>query len=326
MPLDRDRLKEINKKYSLTDDDPVALFASDIPDDYTYTPTGLLVLDYVIGRPGIPRGRVVELYGPNQSGKTAIALKIAKSAQEHGDDVVYVDTEAALNPRWLGPLDREHLVVVQPENGEQAFDIITDTIKAGAGLVVVDSVAHLRPAVEAEKSYEEQQRALLARLMSKAMRNLALEVSRSQSMLLMINQTRSNMSIYGNPEITPGGSALGFAASLRIRVQKKEAIKDGKEVVGQISKISGIKNKIGAPGREAEFSLNFYGENAGIDDIAATLDAAELCGVLTKRAAYIYLASSGERIASSRAEALQRLRDDPATNETLKQAVWSTLV
>lgn len=324
MPIDREKLKEINKKYSISSDDPIALFANEVPDDYTYAPSGLLILDWAIGRPGLPKGRIVELYGPNQSGKTAISLVIAKSLQDQGEDVVYIDAEHALNPKWLGPLDRSKLLIVQPEVGEQALDIISDTIKAGAGLIIVDSVATLVPKAEAEASFEEKQRGELARMMSKAMRNLAPDVARSQSILIMINQVRSNMTLYGNPEISPGGQALPFSASLRIRVQKKEPIKDGNEVVGQKSKLSVIKNKIGAPGRDAEFDLMYYGDSPGIDILGSIFDAAEKCGLLIKRGAYVYR-FTGEQFSHGKAAALTMMQGNPDIVKELQTAVWDTL-
>lgn len=325
MPLSQEALDAINKKYKKSTIGSVATPLSQMKNDFVYVPSGLLVLDWVIGRPGLPKGRIAEFYGPNQSGKTALCLTIAKSIQEQGGDVLYVDAESAINPEWLSPLDPNRTIFVESENAEQGFDIIVDAVRGGTNLVIVDSVATLRPKDEDEASFEQQQRAVLARLMSKAMRHLPIEIAHSECILLMVNQVRSNMTMYGNPEVTSGGSALSFGASLRIRVAKKEPVKDGEQIIGQRSEIQVIKNKIGAPGRKADFYINYYGEDTGIDTLAAILDAAELAGITVKRGGYIYFTASGEKFAHGKASALQLLTEQPELAIKLRDEVWDTL-
>lgn len=277
-------LKEINEKFSLTKQDPIAISGDAVVSEVPVISTGLPSLDIALGR-GLPLGRVVEIFGPAASGKTSLALQLCKAMQATGEDVVYIDAEHAINVSWLNTtLDPSRYTLVHPHFGEAATDVALAVITGGAGLVVIDSVPALTPKAEYESSMEEHTRGALARMMGQFMRKVAPLVFHSGTVLVMINQIRSNMSPYGNPETTPGGKALEYAASLRLRVKKDEDIKQGTEVIGQRSSVSVVKNKVATPRRVAQFDLLY---SSGIDTLASLLDASETLGVTAKKGAWI---------------------------------------
>ncbi|HEX2953359.1 MAG TPA: recombinase RecA [Bacillota bacterium] len=278
-------------------------------------PTGALSLDIALGVGGVPRGRVVEIYGPESSGKTTVALHIAAEAQKAGGVAAFIDAEHALDPiyaRKLG-VDIDNLLISQPDTGEQALEIAEALVRSNAvDVVVIDSVAALTPRAEIEGEMGDAHVGLQARLMSQALRKLTGAISKSRSIVIFINQIREKVGVmFGNPETTPGGRALKFYASLRLEVRKIETLKQGNEVVGSRTRVKVVKNKVAPPFREAEFDI-LYG--VGISLAGSILDLAVEKDIVNKSGAWY---SYGEtRIGQGRENARDFLRDHP---EILKE-------
>lgn len=306
-------LDAINKKHSVSPDQPIIESIDALPPHVPVISTGLPSVDLALGK-GIPLGRIIEIFGPASSGKTSLALQFCRAIQASGEDLVYIDAEHAINPGYLD-LDPSKAFIVQPLYGEQAVDIAIEAVTNGVGLVVIDSVPHLTPKAEYEGSMEEQQRGALARMLGKAIRKLAPLVANSESCLVVINQTRSNMSPYGNPEVTPGGSALGYAASIRIRTKKEEDIKQGNEIIGIRSRLRVLKNKVAPPFREATFDILWA---SGMDSLGSLLDAAELLGVTVKKGAWI---AFGSQQWQGREKAKVAITEDPVLHVAIREAV-----
>jgi recombination protein RecA len=286
--------------------------------------TGAVSLDYALGIGGVPRGRVVEIYGPESSGKTTLTLQIIAEAQKLGGMAAFVDAEHALDAQYAKKLgvDLDNLLVSQPDNGEQALEIVEVLVRSGGvDVVVIDSVAALVPRAEIDGEMGEAQMGLQARLMSQALRKLTGVVSKSKTCLIFINQLREKIGVmFGNPETTTGGRALKFYASVRIDIRRIGAIKDGESVVGGRTRVKVVKNKVAPPFREAEFDI-MYGE--GISREGDLLDLAVERKIVEKSGTWF--AFSGERLGQGRENVKQFLKDNPAIFKTIEDRVRTEL-
>ncbi len=270
--------------------------------------TGSISIDAALGVGGVPRGRVIEIYGPESSGKTTLTLQIIAQAQKSGGVAAFIDAEHALDPAYARRLgvDTDNLLVSQPDHGEQALEIANSLINSGAiDVVVVDSVAALVPKAELEGEMGDSHMGLHARLMSQALRKLTATVSRTNTCLIFINQVREKIGVmFGNPETTTGGRALKFYCSIRMEVRRTGAIKDGEATVGNRTKVKVVKNKVASPFREAEFDI-IYGE--GISREGDLLDLGVQQNCVEKSGSWF--SYKGERIGQGRENARQYLRD-----------------
>src|SRR6476469_7632022 len=286
--------------------------------------TGAVSLDYALGIDGMPRGRVIEIFGPESSGKTTLALQVIAEAQKTGGMAAFVDAEHALDAQYARKLgvDLDNLLVSQPDNGEQALEIVEVLVRSGGvDVVVVDSVAALVPRAEIEGEMGEAQMGLQARLMSQALRKLTGIVSKSKTSLIFINQLREKIGVmFGNPETTTGGRALKFYASVRIDIRRIGAIKDGDQVVGGRTRVKVVKNKVAPPFREAEFDI-MYGE--GISREGDLLDLAVEKRIVEKSGAWF--AYSGERLGQGRENAKQFLKENVDVRRAIDERVRKEL-
>jgi recombination protein RecA len=271
-------------------------------------PTGSISIDSALGVGGVPRGRVIEIYGPESSGKTTLALQIIAQAQKEGGTAAFIDAEHALDPAYARKLgvDIDNLLVSQPDHGEQALEITNALVNSGSiEVIVVDSVAALVPKAELEGEMGDSHMGLHARLMSQALRKLTGTVSRTNTCLIFINQVREKIGVmFGNPETTTGGRALKFYCSVRMEVRRMAAIKDGEVTVGNRTKVKIVKNKVASPFREAEFDI-IYGE--GISREGDLLDVGVKENLVEKSGSWF--SYNGERIGQGRENARQFLRD-----------------
>ena len=277
-------LKEIVKKYGQG-----AIFKlGDIPEEFPSLPFGVLPLDLAIGINGLPRGRIIEIYGPEAAGKTLISLLAIAETQKNGGICAFIDAECALNLEFAKNVgvDVDSLIVTQPDNGEQALDIVEQLIRSGGiDLIVVDSVAALVPQAEIDGEMTDQQVGLHARLMSKGLRKITSAAQKNNTAVVFINQLREKVGvIYGNPEVTTGGRALKFYSSLRLDVRKVGQIKNGTEIIGNKVKVKVVKNKMAAPFKEAEFDLIF---SSGVSNTGCIVDVAIEAGILNKAGAWL---------------------------------------
>ena len=283
-------------------------------------PSGSLGLDLALGIGGMPRGRVIEIYGPESSGKTTLALHAIAEAQRRGGTCAFIDAEHALDPiyaRKLG-VDVDNLLLSQPDGGEQALEICDTLVRSGAvDIVVVDSVAALVPRAELEGEMGDSHVGLHARLMSQALRKLTGSVSRSNTMLIFLNQIRLKIGVmFGNPETTTGGNALKFYASIRMEIRRIGQIKDREEVVGNQTRVKVVKNKLAPPFRQVEFDI-MYGE--GISKVGELIDLGVKAGVVEKSGAWFSYDST--RIGQGRENAKQFLRDHKDMAESIEKRV-----
>jgi len=286
--------------------------------------TGSISIDYALGIGGVPRGRVVEIFGPESSGKTTLALQVIAEAQRSGGMAAFVDAEHALDAQYAQKLgvELENLLVSQPDHGEQALEIVEVLVRSNSvDVVVVDSVAALVPKAEIEGEMGEAQMGLQARLMSQALRKLTGVVSKSKTTLIFINQLREKIGVmFGNPETTTGGRALKFYASVRIDIRRIASIKDGDQVIGGRTRVKIVKNKVAPPFREAEFDV-MYGE--GISREGDLLDLAVEKRIVEKSGAWF--AFSGERLGQGRENAKQFLKENPSLRQAIEDRVRKEL-
>ncbi|MFG6327002.1 MAG: recombinase RecA [Lachnospiraceae bacterium] len=283
-------------------------------------PTGSISLDIALGLGGIPKGRIIEVYGPESSGKTTVALHMVAEVQKRGGIAGFIDAEHALDPVYASNIgvDIDNLYISQPDYGEQALEITETMVRSGAvDIIIVDSVAALVPKAEIDGEMSDVQVGLQARLMSKALRKLTAVISKSNCTVIFINQLREKVGVmFGNPETTTGGRALKFYSSIRLDVRKCETLKAGGEVVGSRTRIKVVKNKIAPPFKEAEFDIMF-GE--GISREGDILDLAAELSIINKSGAWY--AYNGEKIGQGRDNAKKYLKENPAVFEEIDAAV-----
>ena len=283
-------------------------------------PTGSLSLDVALGVGGLPRGRIVEIYGPESSGKTTLALHVAAEAQKKGGEVAFVDAEHALDPTYARALgvNIDEMLISQPDTGEQALEITEALVRSGAiDVIVVDSVAALVPRAEIEGEMGDSYVGLHARLMSQALRKLTGAVGKTNTIVIFINQLREKVGVmYGNPEVTTGGRALKFYSSVRIDVRRVEALKSGSEIIGNRTRAKIVKNKVAPPFREAEFDI-MYGE--GISKVGELIDLGVKLDLVQKSGSWFAM---GElRLGQGRDAAKQFLRDNPDMADELEAKI-----
>ena len=288
--------------------------------DIDVIPTGCLSLDIALGIGGLPCGRIVEIYGPESSGKTTVALHCIAQAQKAGGIAAFVDAEHALDPVYAKKLgvDLDNLYVSQPDTGEQALDITDALVRSGAvDLIVIDSVAALTPKAEIEGDMGDTYVGLQARLMSQALRKLTGIINKSHTCVIFINQLREKVGVmFGNPETTPGGRALKFYASVRIDVRKADALEDSDGIMGNKTKAKVVKNKLAPPFKTAEFDI-LYGE--GISQEGCIIDLGTACGVIGKNGAWF--SYEGERIAQGRERMREWLRANPDRCKEIEEKI-----
>lgn len=287
-------------------------------------PTGCLALDIALGIGGIPKGRIIEIYGPESSGKTTVSLHIIAELQKQGGVAAFIDAEHALDPVYAANLgvDLDNLYVSQPDNGEQALDIADYLVDSGAvDLIVVDSVAALTPKAEIEGDMGDSHVGLQARLMSQALRKLASITNKRNACVIFINQLREKIGVmFGNPETTPGGKALKFYASVRLDVRKADSLKDGTEIIGNRTKVKVVKNKLAPPFKSAEFDI-VYGK--GISQSGCILDLAVASEIIEKSGSWF--AYNGEKIGQGRDNAKNYLSNNPAIMEEIKNKILAQI-
>ena len=283
-------------------------------------PTGALTLDIALGIGGLPRGRIIEIYGPESSGKTTVALHCVAEAQKMGGTCAFIDAEHALDPVYAGNIgvDVDNLLLSQPDTGEQALEICETLVRSGCiDVVVIDSVAALVPRAEIEGEMGDSHVGLQARLMSQALRKLAPVVSKSNTICIFINQLREKVGVmFGNPETTPGGRALKFYASVRLDVRKVETLRNGTDVVGSHTRVKVVKNKVAPPFKEAEFDI-MYGK--GVSSEGCIIDLGVENNIIDKSGSWF--AYNGSKIAQGRDAAKQFLIDHPDVKDEIEEKI-----
>lgn len=312
-------LKVITKKYG---EGAVMRLGQTTTLNVAAIPTGSLTLDMALGIGGVPRGRIVEIYGPESSGKTTVALSVIAQAQKLGGEVAFIDVEHALDPVYAQALgvNIDDLLVSQPDSGEQALEIAEALIRSGAiDVIVLDSIAAMTTRAEIDGDMGDLHVGQLARLMSQAMRKLTAAISKSNCVAIFINQIREKIGVmYGNPETTPGGRALKFYASVRIDVRKGEAIKDGGNIVGAVTRCKVVKNKVAPPFKEAQFDL-MYG--SGISRTGELLDLAVELGIIKKGGSWF--SYNDQKLGQGRDNVKEMLKNTPELMKEIEDQVMS---
>ena len=282
--------------------------------------TGAIALDLAIGVGGIPRGRVIEIYGPESSGKSTLCMSIVAQAQKRGGTAAYIDAEHSMDPVYAKKLgvDIDNLLISQPDSGEQALEITEQLVRSGAvEIIVIDSTAALVPRSEIEGEMGQASVGVQARLMSQALRKLTALLAKSKTTVIFINQLRQKIGVlYGNPETTPGGLALKFYASVRLDIRRIEAIKDGDVVIGNHVRVKVVKNKVAPPFRQAEFDIYF---GSGINQEAGLIETGAQCGIVEKSGAWYMF--KGEKLGQGRENAVDFLRANPKLAKELEAAI-----
>lgn len=294
---------------------------SDSKQEVEVISTGSLGLDMALGIGGLPRGRIIEIYGPESSGKTTLALQVIAAAQKSGGQCAIIDAEHALDPSYAAKLgcDIENLLIAQPDAGEQALEIADTLVRSGAlDVLVVDSVAALVPKAELEGEMGDSHMGLQARLMSQALRKLTGSISKSRTVVIFINQIRMKIGVmFGNPETTTGGNALKFYASVRLDIRRIGALKDKETIVGNHTRVKVVKNKMAPPFRQVEFDI-MYGE--GISRTGEILDLGVNAGIVEKSGAWF--AFDGERIGQGRENARKFLKENPELMAKIERKIF----
>ncbi len=293
-------------------------------EDVAVIPTGSVGLNVALGVGGYPRGRVIEIYGPESSGKTTLAIHAMAETQKQGGIAAIIDAEHAFDRFYAEKLgvDTDNLLIAQPDSGEQALDIADELIRSAAvDLIVIDSVAALTPKAEIEGDMGDNKVGLQARLMSQALRKLTATINKTQTTCIFINQLREKIGVmFGNPETTPGGNALKFYASVRLDIRKIGQIKDGDNIIGNQVRVKVIKNKVAPPFRKAEFDLMF---NEGISKVGELIDLGTENGIITKSGSFY--SYEGNKLAQGRDAAKNVLRDNPDLAEEIEAKVFEAL-
>ncbi len=288
--------------------------------DIEVIPTGCLTLDYALGVGGLPRGRIIEIYGPESSGKTTVALHVIAEAQKLGGVAAFIDAEHALDPNYASKLgvDINNLYVSQPDTGEQALEITEQLVRSGGvDIVVVDSVAALTPKAEIDGEMGDSFIGLQARLMSQALRKLTSGISKSNTLVIFINQLREKVGVmFGSPETTPGGKALKFYSSVRMDVRKVETLKSGQDMVGSRTRVKVVKNKVAPPFKQAEFDI-MYGE--GISMLGCLLDMAIEFNIVEKSGSWF--SYSGSKIGQGRDNVINYLHNNPEIADEIEKLI-----
>ena len=295
-------------------------YGQDTKIDIEAISTGSLGIDIALGIGGLPKGRIVEIYGPESSGKTTLALSVIAQAQKKGGTCAFIDAEHALDPSYAKKIgvDINNLLISQPDAGEQALEIADTLVRSGAiDVLVVDSVAALVPKAELEGEMGDSHMGLQARLMSQALRKLTSTVSRSNTLIIFINQIRMKIGVmFGNPETTTGGNALKFYASIRMDIRRIGAIKDKDDVIGSQTRVKFVKNKVAPPVKTVDFDI-MYGE--GISKVGELVDLGVKAGIVEKSGAWF--SYKGEKLGQGRENAKQALRDNPALAEEIENKI-----
>ena len=293
-------------------------------EDIETIPTGSISLDAALGVGGFPKGRIIEIYGPESSGKTTLAIHAIAESQKQGGLAAFIDAEHAFDSSYARKLgvDVDNLYISQPDNGEQALEIAENLISSGAvDVIVIDSVAALTPKSEIDGEMGDSKMGLHARLMSQALRKMTATISKTKCCCIFINQLRDKIGvIYGSPETTTGGNALKFYASVRLDIRKSTAIKDGDDIIGNQVRVKVIKNKVAPPFKKAEFDLMF---NEGISRVGEILDLGVEYGILTKSGSWF--SYEGTKLAQGRDAAKNVLRDNPDLAEEIENKIMEVL-